>query len=332
MYLRHRRRCPDPARDHRRANAERGPREMDTTGRRTGGHPTCAPARLGPRLSLAATGERRIQFRDRRRRAESGLDPYPAQPRILSITNGAWEQAPAWCRGFHYCAERERGLDDVEDLASPGILHFRLGAQSAVWVVGTRDLPALDDLDAVVAAERARRSHFPSALARAADAYLVSRGAGRTIIADYPWFSDWGRDTFIAVRGLCLATGRLADARDILMEWAGTVSEGMLPNRFPDGATPPEYNSIDASLWFVVATGELLEQAAVESGVLSPLDRCRLEGACVAVLEGLARGTRYGHPVRHGRLARVRCARHSAHVDGCEGWRTRHHTEGGQAR
>jgi len=68
------------------------------------------------------------------------------------------------------------------------------------------------------AAERRRREAFPTLLDRAADAYLVHRGAGRTIVAGYPWFTDWGRDTFIAVRGLCLATGRLADARDILVE------------------------------------------------------------------------------------------------------------------
>jgi predicted glycogen debranching enzyme len=220
--------------------------------------------------------------------------PYPDRPRILSATNGSWEQAATWYRGFHYLSERERGLDDVEDLASPGVLHFRIGAQPAVWILGTRDLPALGELDDVVAGERQRRLGFPSPLARAADAYLVSRGVGKTIIAGYPWFADWGRDTFIALRGLCLATGRLADARDILMEWAGTVSEGMLPNRFPDGGEAPEYNSIDASLWFVVATGELLEQAAADRAVLSTLDRFRLEAACVAVLEGLGRGTRYG--------------------------------------
>jgi predicted glycogen debranching enzyme len=220
--------------------------------------------------------------------------PYPDQPSIHSLTNGVWEQAPAWYRGFHYRAERARGLDDVEDLASPGVLHFTLGARPAVWVVGTRDLPPLADLDACLDGERARRGRFPSPLFRAADAYLVSRGVGKTIIAGYPWFSDWGRDTFIALRGLCLATGRLAEARDILIEWSSTVSEGMLPNRFPDGADPPEYNSIDASLWYVVATGELLAEAGDDRGVLSPLDRHRLEEACLAVLEGLARGTRYG--------------------------------------
>ena len=76
---------------------------------------------------------------------------------------------------------------------------------------------------------------------------------GRTIVAGYPWFTDWGRDTFIALRGLCLATGRLDDARAILLEWAAPCREGMLPNRFPDRGEAPEYNAVDASLWFVVA-------------------------------------------------------------------------------
>ncbi|MEO6271255.1 MAG: amylo-alpha-1,6-glucosidase [Lautropia sp.] len=77
-----------------------------------------------------------------------------------------------------------------------------------------------------------------------------------SIIAGYPWFTDWGRDTFIAMRGLCLATGRLDVAREILLAWAATVSEGMLPNRFPDRGDRPEYNSVDASLWFVVAVSD----------------------------------------------------------------------------
>src|SRR5205814_8036399 len=90
---------------------------------------------------------------------------------------------------------------------------------------------------------------FPSPLHRAADAYLVRRGTGMTIVAGYPWFTDWGRDTFIAMRGLCLAGGRLDDARGILLQWADAVSEGMLPNRFPDRGNEPELNAVDASLW-----------------------------------------------------------------------------------
>src|SRR4029079_6339391 len=89
----------------------------------------------------------------------------------------------------------------------------------------------------------------------------------------YPWFTDWGRDTFIALRGLCLATGRFADARDILVEWSGAVSEGMLPNRFPDHGELPEFNAVDASLWFVVAASELLGAVGARSTLVSRDDR-----------------------------------------------------------
>jgi len=144
------------------------------------------------------------------------------------------------------------------------------------------------------AAERRRREAFPTLLDRAADVYLVRRGAGRTIVAGYPWFTDWGRDTFIAVRGLCLATGRLADARDILVEWAGAVSEGMLPNRFPDHGEAPEFNSVDASLWYVVAVHELLQLVPNDSTLLTTAQRRALESAVQQIVNGYAAGTRFG--------------------------------------
>jgi predicted glycogen debranching enzyme len=218
---------------------------------------------------------------------------YPDQPVIISHTNGRWEQSPTWYRNFLYTAESQRGLDDREDLASPGEFIFALERGPAVWIVGIDDLQ-LADADSVIARERTRRAQFSSPLSRAADAYLVTRGTGKTIVAGYPWFTDWGRDTFIAMRGLCLATGRLGDARDILLEWAPTISHGMLPNRFPDTGDAPEYNSVDAALWYVVTTGELLAAAATQQDVLKPFDRSRLEQSIVAVLEGLAGGTRYG--------------------------------------
>jgi predicted glycogen debranching enzyme len=138
-----------------------------------------------------------------------------------------------------------------------------------------------------------RRTEFPSRLHRAADAYIVDGRHGKTIIAGYPWFADWGRDTFVALRGLCLATGRLEDARDILLAWAGSVSEGMLPNRFPDNGEQPEYNSVDASLWYVVAVHELF-QAANGSGVVSVKQKRALQNAVEQILEGYSHGTRFG--------------------------------------
>jgi predicted glycogen debranching enzyme len=113
-------------------------------------------------------------------------------------------------------------------------------------------------------------------------------------VAGYPWFTDWGRDTFISLRGLCLATERLSDARSILLGWAGLVSEGMLPNRFVDQGGAPEYNTVDASLWYIVAVHEYL--AAMEARGLEPpaRDVRALRAAVLAILEGHVRGTRYG--------------------------------------
>ena len=224
---------------------------------------------------------------------------YPDQPVIANVTNGDWRDDALWYRNFLYTAERERGLDHVEDLLSPGIFTWDLQRGPAIWVTGTIDAVAtlaagsdlIGDVSQCARVEHDRRRSFATPLARAADAYLVQRGIGKTIVAGYPWFTDWGRDTFIALRGLCLATARFGDARDILLEWANTVSCGMLPNRFPDGGDVPEYNAIDASLWFVVATSELLEHTR-NGPWLSSLDRERLERVILEVLEGLARGTR----------------------------------------
>lgn len=136
--------------------------------------------------------------------------------------------------------------------------------------------------------EAARRRPL-TPLDRAAESFIVRRGGGNTIIAGFPWFTDWGRDTFIAMRGLVLARGRYDVAASILLAWADTVSEGMLPNRFPDHGSEPEFNAVDASLWFVVVVHEFLAAAAAADAV-----RARLEGAAAAILDGYAAGTRFG--------------------------------------
>jgi predicted glycogen debranching enzyme len=224
--------------------------------------------------------------------------PYEGMPAVRCVTNGVYRQDPQWFRNFLYLIERERGLDDTEDLASPGVLTFDLHREAmCVWnaaATGTAPVREVEDLVGELRGEeRSRRAGFAAPLTRAADQFLVTRGSGRTIVAGYPWFTDWGRDTFIAIRGLCFATGRLTEARDILLEWTGVVSQGMLPNRFPDGGSEPEYNAVDASLWFVIAAGELLEVDG-RSRLLTPSERARLRDAVVAILEGYSRGTRYG--------------------------------------
>jgi predicted glycogen debranching enzyme len=221
--------------------------------------------------------------------------PYAGVPEIVAAANGEYRHEPAWYRRFLYTEERDRGLDDIEDLASPGIFEWDLARGQAILLLTVPGHEAPDAPDAwyagLAAAEAARRRAFPSRLHRAADTYVVRRGAGKTIVAGYPWFTDWGRDTFIALRGLSLATGRRDEARAILLEWAGAVSEGMLPNRFPDRGETPEFNAVDASLWYAVAVQELLAAAGSD---VAPGDRRTLQDAVLAILAGYARGTRYG--------------------------------------
>jgi len=218
------------------------------------------------------------------------FNPYPGLPSIFVHTSAIYSHQPEWYRNFLYAAERDRGLDCVEDLASPGIFRWDLTKGEASLRLETGEQQAGPDALELRASECRRRSGYPSRLDRAADAYVVKRGAGKTIIAGYPWFTDWGRDTFIAMRGLCIATGRLGEAKSILLEWAGAVSEGMLPNRFPDAGDKPEYNSVDASLWYIVAVHDLLRAAKD----LTAEDRRKLEAAVEAILAGYAAGTRFG--------------------------------------
>ncbi|MEW6301925.1 MAG: amylo-alpha-1,6-glucosidase [Verrucomicrobiota bacterium] len=228
--------------------------------------------------------------------------PYDGIPEIVSLANATYTHEPHWYRNFQYDDERARGLDFTEDLAAPGVLQWDL-AREAVWMLTTREthdaLPQRSQsvtrrFAAVRAQELRRRREFPSRLHRAADDYIVHGRKGKTIIAGYPWFTDWGRDTFIALRGLCLASGRLDDARDILLAWATAVSEGMLPNRFPDHGEQPEFNAVDASLWYVIALHEYLEARRNCNTPASANEQAVLLGAVEDILAGYARGTRYG--------------------------------------
>ncbi len=237
---------------------------------------------------------------------------YPAVPGLIAEHNGIYQHEPTWYRGFQLDEERARGFESLEDAASPGSLSWDLSAGEAVLILATDLAENGDDLalapvkaaDRLRKRERLRRSRLIGPLAKAADSYIVRRGTGKTIIAGYPWFTDWGRDTFISVRGLCLATGRLDDAKSILLAWADTVSEGMLPNRFVDQGDGPEYNSVDASLWYVIVVNELIAAFADAGKRLTATDRRRMEGAAQAILDGYTKGTRYGiHADTDGLLA-----------------------------
>jgi predicted glycogen debranching enzyme len=248
--------------------------------------------------------------------------PYDAFPAIAALSNGTYQVEPHWYRNFLYTAEQERGLDCVEDLAAPGTISMDLRQPAVLIFAADKSVDALTQLGSnatdiaqkLAASERKRRSAFGTPLARSADAYLVRRDAGdvhggqsgdnqagpaqqpgsRTIIAGYPWFTDWGRDTFISLRGLCLACGRLKDAADILDAWADTISEGMLPNRFPDQQGAAEYNSVDASLWYIIAVDDFLTRSQKKTVVAPPTLVQKLRAAVQLILSGYFRGTRYG--------------------------------------
>ncbi len=246
-----------------------------------------------------------FHFEPIRRRHDLSWRPYEGVPALTLRTDGRYQHEPHWYRGFLYTMERDRGFDCLEDLASPGLFEFDLSQGeacilAAAQVAGAAALPegrAQDALHKLRRAEKQRRERFPSPLHRAADSYLVRRGEGMSIIAGYPWFADWGRDTFIALRGLCLATARLEEARQILLAWAGATSQGMLPNRFPDtGASgaEPEYNSVDASLWYVVAVHEFLLACERGGFDLPEKDLAALREAVLEIVCGYESGTRYG--------------------------------------
>ena len=186
-------------------------------------------------------------------------------PRVGMYVPGArFEAAPDWFYNFEYPRERERGLDFLEDLFTPGESIVRIEPGTPLDVV----LSVEENYGAPVSAghendrlkpvlhlferERARRERF-DVFALAADQFIIDRGHHDLgIVAGYHWFAEWGRDSMISLPGLCLATGRYGDAKRILRRWLGAMRDGRLPNRFVEYGEP-EFNSIDATLWLFVA-------------------------------------------------------------------------------
>ncbi len=246
---------------------------------------------------------------------------YDGLPAVVTFSNGSYAHQPTWYRNFLYGEEQARGLDAIEDCAAPGVFEFDLTNKPAVlmFTAGAQKpgdaldrpgspIPATTSIEThylhVRTMEQHRRNNFASPLERAADAYLVKRGECKTIIAGYPWFGDWGRDTFIAIRGLCLASGRLDEAREILLAWARVVSEGMLPNRFPDHGEQPEFNSVDASLWYIIAVGDYLRSVENRPQLTADCHTEKLRAAVEAILIGYHDGTRFRiHADEDGLLA-----------------------------
>ena len=219
------------------------------------------------------------------------IQPYPSLPRLWFAHNAnAIAKESAWYFNFEYPIERERGLDFHEDLFCPFVFKFDMKAEEPATVIASTLAHRV--VDAVP------EPHAPAdPLLVAADQFIVRRGQFHSVIAGYPWFADWGRDTMIALPGLTLATGRFDTARDILLAFAGALDQGMLPNRFTDSA--PEYNTADATLWFFEAIRQYLVYTNDAAFV-----RTQLYEKLKDIIGWHVRGTRFGiHMDTDGLLA-----------------------------
>jgi predicted glycogen debranching enzyme len=230
------------------------------------------------------------------------VTPYQGLP-SLHLAHNAVElrKAGDWYRNFEYEAERERGLDFSEDLFNHSVLRFDLRLDRPALVIASTEQRDVADVAEYREGEIARRGNsalssplrpqdaFAKDLSAAADQYIVSRGDQKTVIAGYHWFSDWGRDTMIALPGLTLPTGKHEVARSILRTFAKHVDQGMLPNRFPDAGETPEYNTVDATLWFFEASRAYLAYTGDLEFV-----RNELYPVFADIIAWHARGTRFG--------------------------------------
>jgi len=230
----------------------------------------------------------------------------------LRIAGTGGEIAPcrSWYGNFDLPVEHERGLNDRDSHlhVGDGTLPLRPGQWAGY--VASLDPVASPDLDAALERRRAHeRGVLDEALAAdpvfatapgwvtrlvlAADLYRIARPLsdmpdGHTIIAGYPWFSDWGRDTMIALPGLGLVVGRFYRALPVLETFARCVDRGMLPNVFPEAGTAPQYNSVDAALWFIEAWRAYVEASGDETAL------GRVFPVLASIVDNYTKGTRFG--------------------------------------
>lgn len=225
----------------------------------------------------------------------------------LQTADGRLQAAWDWIENFDLPLERERGLPDCDAHLWVGDAFLTLnpgrwnGITASLQEVATVDLDAalcrfLDRERGLLARTRPSLGDSPPAwieqLSLSADCFLFARPLpdlpdGESVIAGYPWFGDWGRDTMIALPGLALATGRLDSARRILLTFARFVDQGMLPNVFPGAGETPAYNTVDAGLWYFEAWRAYLEASHDESALAEVFP------VLAEMIDWHVRGTRY---------------------------------------
>jgi predicted glycogen debranching enzyme len=244
---------------------------------------------------------------------------YDDTPEVfIKVPNAAYHHDPNWWYHFNYDMEKERGLDFVEDLFAPGEFSVTLQKGESLGIIISTTNPASKDVHELFAKEKLRRQSLihdlpedevVKQLVLAADQFIIEKKVPRemfpdeitqttTVIAGYHWFTDWTRDTMIALPGLCLSVGRNEDAKKILSAFANCVSEGMLPNHFPDNGEPPGYNSVDGTLWYFIAIYKYLEATDDKRFVLGELLPVLKD-----IIEWHFKGTRHGiHTTEDGLL------------------------------
>jgi predicted glycogen debranching enzyme len=222
------------------------------------------------------------------------VQPFPKLPRLYFYTMPADVSTTGdWYNRFTYPVEEERGLDFEEDLFTPFELTFKIASGESVHIVVSTEKKANVNAEALLAGELKRRKptekdETRQALLIAADSFIARRGKDyTTVLAGYPWFTDWGRDTMIALPGLTLTSGKFDVAKKILLSFARYCDKGMIPNVFPDAGETPEYNTVDASLWFVVAAWKYWKASGDDAGTKELLP------ALSAVIKFYRDGTRF---------------------------------------
>jgi predicted glycogen debranching enzyme len=253
---------------------------------------THAEGHPGFRVSETAAGESIVVTAD-----------YPGAPSLhVRVDGGRFVQQSTWYENMEYPWEERRGLSWREDHYSPGRFEIELCDRDRVALVASTSPIESPDVDAwwdayldqrLACADGIGNQHDDVAkdLARAGDQFIVTRTAppGKTILAGYHWFADWGRDTMIALPGLTLATRRFEEARSILSVYADARQDGLLPNRFRDDGGGADYNTVDAALWFFWAARKY-EEAADDPGYVIE----SLLPAMEDIASRYADGTRYG--------------------------------------
>lgn len=218
-------------------------------------------------------------------------------PLYLSHNAVSAEMSGHWYLNFRYPIEAERGFDHHENLYQPFELTFSL-KKPAIVIAATekKEIRLAERLRKAEIKRRARliavagaKDEFTRQLVLAADQFIVERGNGHSIIAGYHWFSDWGRDTMIALPGLTLATRRFEIAKEILLEYSRHVSQGMIPNRFPDEGETPDYNTADATLWYFEAVRAFVESTGDVQFVFDDLYETLID-----IIHWHVKGTRFG--------------------------------------